>query len=90
MKISSINNVQNNNTAFDRRMVRPVEKKIERPMNMEDKMVMSMKCLGILGVAAATNVILKEQGFDAFKMAKNCVKSITKGKPQIQRTPGAN
>ena len=90
MKISSINNVQNNNAAFDRRLARPVEKRIERPMNMEEKMVMGMKCLGILGVAAAANVILKENGFDAAKMAKNCFKSAVKGKPEVQKASGAN
>ncbi len=73
MKISSVNCVQNNNS-FDRRGARTVEKNFERPLNMEDKMLMSMKCLGVLGVAAATNVILKENGIDLLKLAKRTIK----------------
>lgn len=80
-----MSSIQNSSTSFDRRVtVKPAEKAVERPMNMEDKMVLGMKCLGILGAAAVTNVILKENGFDVAKAAKNCIKTVKKGKTEIQ------
>ncbi len=90
MLVSSITSIQNNNTVFNRRpAVKPVEPKLERPMNMEDKMVLGMKCLGIIGAAAVTNVILKENGYDVFKMAKNGIKSLTNNSTDIQRAGSA-
>ena len=75
MKISSINCAQNN-YSFNNKFIKPVETRALRPMNTEDKVVLSAKCISAIGVVGAANIILKENGLDLFKIAKSGLKFI--------------